>query len=145
MRHRFKKTKFGRGYDFDKMMIRKLSNNFLLNNHLETTLSRIKKIKPVLESLISKMKKDSESNKNLLLKYLDNNEVIEKGFKIIGPAITKINGGYLKIIKIGTRNSDGSEEARLEWAHKIVFPESVKKETDKVKPVKQEKEVKKIK
>ena len=70
MKHRVKKMRFGRGYDFNKMMVRKLSVNFFLKGHLSTTLARLKIIKPFIETLISKMKKETISNKNYLLKQL---------------------------------------------------------------------------
>lgn len=125
--------RFGRGYDFNKMMVRKLSVNFFLKGHLSTTLARLKIIKPFIETLISKMKKETVSNKNYLLKIFNDQKVVRMGFDNFGKAISKINGGYLRIIKYGPRNSDGSEFGRLEWAHPVVIEtaKAVKKEEPK--------------
>jgi len=137
MKHRVKKMRFGRGYDFNKMMVRKLSVNFFLKGHLSTTLARLKIIKPFIETLISKMKKETSSNKNYLLKVLNNKEVVKMGFDNFGKTIANVKGGYLRIIKYGPRNSDGSEFGRLEWAYPVVIEkEKVKKtELKKVTPV----------
>jgi len=139
MKHRVKKMRFGRGYDFNKMMVRKLSVNFFLKGHLSTTLARLKIIKPFIETLISKMKKETISNKNYLLKILNDPKVVRMGFDNFGKVIAKVNGGYLRIIKYCPRNSDGSEFGRLEWAYPIVIEtvKAIKKvEPKKATPVK---------
>jgi len=138
MKHRVKKMRFGRGYDFNKMMVRKLSVNFFMKGHLSSTLARLKTIKPFIETLISKMKKETSSNKNYLLKILNNQKVVKMGFDNFGKAILNVKGGYLRIIKYGQRNSDGSEFGRLEWAYPVVIEteKTIKKtEQKKVIPV----------
>ncbi len=129
--------RFGRGYDFNKMMVRKLSVNFFLKGHLSSTLARLKIIKPFIEKLISKMKKETTSNKNYLLAILNNKKLVKMGFDNFGKAILNVKGGYLRIVKYGQRNSDGSEFGRLEWAHPVVIEtEKIKKiEPKKVTPI----------
>ena len=41
-------------------------------------------------------------------------------YKDIGPTIAKINGGYIRVIKLGQRESDGAETARIEWVYPII-------------------------
>ncbi|MBI5123159.1 50S ribosomal protein L17 [Candidatus Roizmanbacteria bacterium] len=120
MRHKVKKIKFSDGYDANRALTRKLAINFFLKGKLSTTLSRAKTIKPIIEKLIEKMKVKSESNINYLKQKLNSNEVIDIAYKDISPVIEKINGGYIRIIKLGKRNSDGAEMGKIEWAYPII-------------------------
>ena len=120
MRHGVKKLKFSNGVDANRAIVRKLALNFFLNGKLATTLSRAKAIKPVIERLIEKMKVRTEANVNYLKHKLNNLEVIEIAYKDISPVISKINGGYIRVIKLGQRESDGAEKARIEWVYLII-------------------------
>ena len=120
MRHRVKKIKFSNGIDANRALTRKLAVNFFLKGKLTTTLSKAKAIKPVIEKLIEKMKVKTESNLNYLKQKLDNKEILEIAYKDISPVIAKINGGYIRVIKLGKRESDGAETARIEWVYPII-------------------------
>jgi large subunit ribosomal protein L17 len=127
MRHRVKKIKFKNGYDANKMLIRKLATNFFLKGKLTTTLAKAKAIKPVIEKLVEKMKVENEANKNYLLRKLNNKQLIKLAFSNIGPALSKINGGYVKIIKGDVRISDGSKTAQILWVYPVVLDENKSK------------------
>ena len=120
MRHRVKKIKFSNGIDANRALVRKLAVNFFLKGKLTTTLSKAKAIKPVIERLIEKMKIRTEANVNYLKQKLDNKEVIEMAYKDISPIIAKINGGYVRVVKLGQRESDGAEVGRIEWVYPII-------------------------
>lgn len=120
MRHGVKKIKFSNGVDANRAIVRKLAINFFLRGKLSTTLPKAKAIKPVLERLIEKMKVKTEANVNYLRKKLDNKEVIKMAYRDIGPVVAKINGGYVRIVKLGQRESDGAETARIEWVYPII-------------------------
>lgn len=120
MRHRVKKIKFSDGYDANRALVRKLAVSFFLKGKLIITLAKAKAIKPVIEKLIEKMKVKTESNLNYLRQKLNNNEVIAIAYNDISPVIGKINGGYIRIIKLGKRNSDGAEMGKIEWVYPII-------------------------
>ncbi len=128
MRHGVKTVKFKGGKDANDMLMRKLAANFLLHGKMKTTLSKAKMVRPVVEKLVSKARVRNEANKNYLLRRLNDRAIVEKLFDNIGPAVSKINGGYVRIVRLGARLSDGSEVARLEWVYPIVneTPASVK-------------------
>jgi len=120
MRHRVKKIKFSNGIDANRAMTRKLALNFFLKGKLSTTLSRAKAIKPVIERLVEKMKVRTEANVNYLKQKLDDERILEMAYRDISPVVAKINGGYIRIIKLGQRESDGAEAARIEWVYPII-------------------------
>ena len=120
MRHRVKKIKFSDGVDANQALVRKLAINFFLQGKLTTTLSKAKAIKPVIERLIEKMKVKTEANVNYLKHILDSKEVLVVAYRDISPVIAKINGGYIRIIKLGQRESDGAEVGRIEWVYPVI-------------------------
>lgn len=133
MRHGVKKIKFNWGKDANKMLMRKLAVNFLSKGYLQTTLSKAKALRPYLEKLVSKMKVKSEANKNYLLRYLGDEKIVNNGFKVIGPALSKINGGYVRIIKMNIRSTDGATMTKIVWVYPVVL-EEVKKIKKDEKP-----------
>lgn len=120
MRHGVKKFKFSNGIDANRALARKLAVNFFLNGKLSTTLPKAKAIKPVIERLVEKMKVRTEANVNYLKSKLDSKEVIEIAYRDISPVIAKVNGGYVRIVKLGQRESDGAETARIEWVYPVI-------------------------
>ena len=120
MRHRVKKVKFSQGYDANRAIVRKLAVNFFLKGKLTTTLAKDKEMKPIIERLVEKMKVKSEANLNYLKQKLNNNEVIDMAYNDISPVISKINGGYVRVVKLGKRESDGAEVGRIEWVYPII-------------------------
>jgi len=120
MRHGFIKVKFGHGHDANQMLKRKLAVNFLKWGKIETTFSKVKVLKPIIEKMVTKIKGGTEADHNQLLKQLGSHEQLLENFKEIKTAMSKINSGFVKIIKLGARESDGGQMARLIWAYPVV-------------------------
>ena len=139
MRHGDKKTqKFVSGHDANRALIKKLVTNFFEHNGIVTTLAKAKAIKPLIEVMVSKMKVKNEANRRFLTQRLLNTDLVESGFKNIGPELSKVNGGYVKIVRVGYRPNDGTELAKVMWAYPIV------KEIAPVKPIKTDKTIKPV-
>lgn len=121
MYHRVKKIKFRQGKDANKMLVKKLSINFLAKGRITTTLKKVKVLKGIIEKLVEKAKEQSEANKNYLKQYVTDKQTMKFLFETVGPALKKTIGGYVKVVRLGRRDSDGAEVARLEWAYPIVI------------------------
>lgn len=138
MRHGVKKVKFKNGKDSNKMLMRKLLLNFVVKGTLTTTIKKVKLLKSDVERLVEKAKEENEANKNRLLKMLGTDEILPKVFKDIGQPLKDKIGGYTRIVRLGRRESDGSETARLEWVYPVVMsspmPNKEQKEVSKEKP-----------
>jgi len=119
MKHRIAKAKFGFGYDASKMLMRQLCRNFFLEQKTTTTKERAKAMQAVIEKLVSKAKVQSEANKNQILSYFGEPELVDRLFKTVGPAFEKINGGYTKVTLLNQRQSDGAMMAQVTWAHPL--------------------------
>jgi len=120
-----KKIKFANGIDANRALVRKLAVNFFLKGKLTTTLPKAKAIKPVIERLVEKMKIKNEANVNYLKQKLDSKEVLEIAYRDISPVISKISGGYVRIIKLGKRESDAAEVGRIEWVYPIIKQKTI--------------------
>jgi len=147
MYHRVKKIKFKGGYDATRMLVKKLVYNFLTRGKIETTLKRAKVLKSKIEALVEKMKEDNEKNRNFFINYFGKKKLIPIFFKVIGPVFKEIKGGYVKIVKVGKRDSDGADMAKVEWTKPIVYEDLKDKKTKKseVKKIKKEVINKKVK
>ncbi|MBI4009542.1 50S ribosomal protein L17 [Candidatus Roizmanbacteria bacterium] len=133
MRHRVKKIKLSQGKDANKMLLRKLVVNFITHGKIETTLNRVKVLKTEIEKLVEKAKEKKEANKNYLQRILNDQRFTDKIFDQIGQALKDKVGGYVRIVKLGRRDSDGAEFAKMEWVYPVVLDE--KKEQIKEKKV----------
>jgi len=134
MRHRVKKIKFKGGYDATRSLIKKLAYNFLTRGKIKTTLAKAKALKSTIEKLVEKMKEDNEKNRNFFLSYFGGKrKLLPLFFNLIGPVFKDIQGGYVRILKLGQRDSDGAQEALVEWTKPIVYPKEEKKKKEKVK------------
>jgi large subunit ribosomal protein L17 len=120
MRHGYKKIKFNYGRDAKKMLLRKLAINFFSHGKITTTFKRAKVLKSWVEKLVEKSKAKTEANKNFLMKYLANKKIINFLFDQAGPVIKDKTGGYVRVIKLDQRPSDGSLMCRLEWVYPVV-------------------------
>lgn len=145
MRHGVKKIKFNFGIDANQMMMRQLASNFLLKGKISTTLKRAKILKSYLEQLIEKSKIRTEANKNYLLAKLEKKELIDMLFDQVGPVIKDVEGGYIRVVRLGDRDSDGARTAKVEWVYPVVIqkdPTTVK--VKKGKPSESENKEKKL-
>jgi len=127
MHHRIKKVKFKGGYDANKMLIKKLAFNFLMTGQIKTTLIKAKVLKSKIERLVEKMKEENEKNKYFFLRYFGKKKILPLLFKIVGPVFKEVKGGYVRIIKIGQRDSDGAPMAKVEWTKPVVYSQKGKK------------------
>lgn len=131
MWHGVKKIKFSLGKDANDMLVRKLLNNFLRKGTLTTTLKKAKVLKSQIEKIVEKSKSETEANRNFLMKKLNDPKTISFLFKEVEPVIKNKIGGYVRIVKLGARDSDSAEIARCEWVYPIIIPNQPGKDTKK--------------
>ena len=131
--------KFSKGKDANEMLLKKLLSNFLTQGKITTTQKKAKAIKSGIDRVVSKSKKKTQSNKNYLLSHLTQKSLVTVLFDQIAPIVKTRVGGYTRIIKLGTRDSDGAEMARVEWVDRIVLNQEKKKKTKKSQDIKKDK------
>ena len=115
MRHHSKNRKFSRVRKVRRALFSSLMSAIIKDEKIVTTETKARAIRPQIEKLITKAKKNALSDKKALVSELYNNQVLAKKlWSEIAPRYAKRNGGYTRIIKLLPRKSDGSKMAVIE-------------------------------
>ncbi len=113
-------NKPGKTRAWRKMVIRQQVSDVLAYGKIVTTVTKAKETQRHVEKLITIAKKDSIPARRkaasivLNTKTLTADELVKKLFKDIAPKYAKRNGGYTRVLKLGTRAGDNTEEAIIE-------------------------------
>ena len=113
MKHYKKGRKLSRQRDQRKALLKNLAAHLILREKIITTEAKAKEIKPFVEKLITKSKKNDLSSVRYLSGYLPI-KARQKIISQIGPRYQKRAGGYTRIIKLGPRKTDGAKMAIIE-------------------------------
>ena len=106
--------KLGKTTDQRMAMLRQQVTDLLDNGKMETTVTRAKEIKPLAEKMITLGKKKDLAAKRRALSYIYDEATVYKLFDEIAPKYENRNGGYTRLVRLGTRRGDGAETAILE-------------------------------
>ncbi len=114
MRHKNKTKILGRKKAPREMMLRNLASSILIYEKVTTTKIKAKTVKPLVEKLITLAKEGNLNARRKIIKILPQKLAIKKLMDILGERYKKRVGGYTRIIKLGTRQGDGADIARIE-------------------------------
>ncbi len=116
MRHHNANRKFGRSKNGRAALKSSLALNLIVREKIKTTLPKAKELRPFIEKMVTRAKKNDLAGRRLIISRLDNRErETKKLFEKIAPKYSDRNGGYTRIMKLGKRKSDGSEMAIIEF------------------------------
>ena len=116
MRHNKKKgLKLGTDTSHTKAMKKSLAKALFENDRIKTTETRAKALRSVVEPIITWAKKgDLHSRRLAIAKLGDKNLVAEIFDKAAQGMWADRNGGYTRIMKLGTRKGDNAEMVIIE-------------------------------
>ena len=97
-----------------RALIRILATSLVLKKRIKTTEAKAKSVRPFIERLVTVAKKNTPQSRRYIARYLPN-DAVKILSEIIAPAHKERPGGYTRIIKIGTRTSDSSRMAFIEF------------------------------
>lgn len=106
--------KLGRTTDHRNAMLRGLVTFLFENGKIETTLTRAKEVRSLAEKMITIAKENNLTNKRTVMAFLTKEDVVYKLFNEIAPKFADVNGGYVRITKLGPRRGDAAEMAIIE-------------------------------
>ena len=115
MRHNKKGKILDRKKAPRELLLRGLTTQLLTHEKIQTTLAKAKVLRPIVEKIITRGKKNSLANLREVLKYVLDEKIAKKVFKTLSPRYVERPGGYTRIIKLGTRQGDGAEMAIIEF------------------------------
>jgi large subunit ribosomal protein L17 len=104
-------------------MLRNQATALLRHEHLTTTVPRAKELRPFVERLITIAKRGvtaGDANgrvltaRRLVMRDLQDREVVTKLFDTIAPRFAARPGGYTRLLRIGFRKGDSAEVAQVE-------------------------------
>ncbi|MBX7221693.1 MAG: 50S ribosomal protein L17 [Blastocatellia bacterium] len=130
MRHLNAHRKLGRTSAHRKSLLRNLATSLILHERLVTTLPKAKELRPFVEKAITLGKRGDLHARRLAAGYFHAGNqdripdahgertagvaAVRKLFDTIAARFSERNGGYTRIIKLGTRRGDGAEVAIIE-------------------------------
>lgn len=114
MRHRKTVKTLGRKPSARKALLRDLATSVVVYEKIQTTETKAKQVRPVVEKLITKAKKGDLATRRYLLKYFSTEQPVNKLLEVLGPRYKDTKGGYTRITKLGTREGDGAPVAQIE-------------------------------
>ena len=123
MRHRVAHRKLGRVTEHRIAMLRNQAHALLKHERIETTMPRAKELRPFVERIISIAKRGvaggvengkSLHARRLVLRDIQDREVVSKLFDTIAPRFESRPGGYTRILRLGYRRGDSAEVAQIE-------------------------------
>lgn len=123
MRHRVAHRKLGRVTEHRIAMLRNQAHALLQHERIETTMPKAKELRPFVERIITLAKRGlagGEANgkslhaRRLVLRDIQDREIVSKLFDTIAPRFEARPGGYTRILRLGYRRGDSAEIAQIE-------------------------------
>jgi large subunit ribosomal protein L17 len=114
MRHRNAGFKLGRNTSHRRALLRNLTTSVILEDRVETTLTKAKAVRPLVEKMITLGKNGDLHSRRQALSFLMTDQSVDRLFDTVAPRYTDRQGGYLRIIHTGFRKGDGGEKAFIE-------------------------------
>lgn len=115
MRHRKKGKILDRRKGKRNALLRGLVNNLVLYEKMNTTKAKAKAVRPFVERLVTRGKKDDLASKRYVAARVYTDGARRKIFEILGPRYKDRKGGYTRIIPLKRRAGDGAEIVRIEF------------------------------
>ncbi|MEO6829352.1 MAG: 50S ribosomal protein L17 [Acidobacteriaceae bacterium] len=114
MRHRKAGYKLGRNTSHRRAMLRNLVTSIILEDRVQTTVTKAKAARPHVEKMITLGKRGDLAARRKALAYLMTREAVSRLFETVAPRYGDREGGYLRIVRSGFQKGDGAETAFVE-------------------------------
>ncbi|WP_127470109.1 50S ribosomal protein L17 [Thiomicrorhabdus aquaedulcis] len=120
MRHGKSGRKLNRNSSHRKAMFKNMSASLIEHEVIRTTVAKAKELRGVAEPLITLAKEDSVHNRRTAFARLGNKAAVGKLFQELGPRYQTRPGGYIRILKCGSRPGDNAPMAIVELVDRPV-------------------------
>lgn len=114
MRHRNAGFKLGRNTSHRRAMLRNLVTSIIMMDRVETTITKCKASKPLVEKMITLGKRGDVHARRQAAAYLMTADAVDRLFATVAPRYSARNGGYSRVIRVGPRKGDAAEMAFIE-------------------------------
>ncbi len=118
MRHHNANRKLSRESGQRRALLRSLARELVIREKIQTTEAKAKELRPFVEKLITRGKsvdgKATLASRRFLVGQIGS-EAGKKVAEVLSPKFAKRAGGYVRIIHMARRISDGSNMAHVEF------------------------------
>jgi large subunit ribosomal protein L17 len=114
MRHRNAGFKLGRNPSHRRALLRNLVTSIILMDRVETTITKCKATRPLVEKMITLGKRGTVHARRQAAAYLMTPEAVDRLFGTVATRYTGRQGGYCRITRTGPRKGDAAELAYIE-------------------------------
>ncbi len=95
-------------------MLRNLVTSIIVMDRVETTITKCKATRPIVEKMITLGKRGDVHARRQAAAYLMTPESVDRLFSVVAPRYGARNGGYSRITRSGPRKGDAAEMAFIE-------------------------------
>ena len=114
MRHGKKFNHLSRKKGHRRALMANLASALIEHKRIQTTLAKAKALRQYIEPLVTKSKNNTTHSRRVVFSYLQNKEAVKELFDNIASKVADRPGGYVRIIRIGSRLGDGADMALIE-------------------------------
>ena len=114
MKHRNGFNPLSRTTSHRRALHRNMVTSLFRYERITTTKQKAMAVRRTAEKLITSAKTDTVNNRRKLARYIYDEAVLARLFTEIAPRMKDRNGGYTRVLKLGTRVGDTAEVAILE-------------------------------
>lgn len=131
MRHQAHHGRLGVQPAHRRAMVRNMVTSLLKHERIKTTKNRAREVRRYAEKMITIAKKETLASKRDVLGFVREREVVNKLFKTLIYRYAQRNGGYTRVLKLGSRKGDGAEMVFLELVDRPAEEKPVETKTEK--------------
>jgi large subunit ribosomal protein L17 len=114
MRHRAKGRQRSRTSSHRRALLNNMATSLFEHGRVVTTEAKAKELRPFAEKLITLARRGDLHARRLVQRKIKDRETLSRLFSEIGPRFAARPGGYTRILKLGHREGDGADVARIE-------------------------------
>jgi large subunit ribosomal protein L17 len=114
MRHRAKGRQLSRTSSHRRALLNNMASSLFEHGRIITTEAKAKELRPLAEKLITLARRGDLHARRLVERRIKSRETLTRLLSEIGPRFAARPGGYTRILKLGHRDGDGADIARIE-------------------------------
>ena len=117
MRHLNAGRRLNRTTSHRTAMFANMACALIKHEQIKTTLPKAKELRPIIEKLVTKAKngKGSLHVRRLAISQIKDTAMVAKLFDVLGPRYASRPGGYVRVLKAGSRFGDNAPMAIIEF------------------------------
>lgn len=97
-----------------KAILSNLAQELFWDERVTTTVAKAKMLRPYAEKMITRARTGSLHARRIILKDIEDTEVVTRLFDEVAPRYAERPGGYTRLVRLGPRRGDGAEMAVVE-------------------------------